>query len=82
MNNKIKTIKKQIAKNEKVIAAVRGARAFWRAGTIVVPAAAAVYLALSYGDIIITALAVLLGLYAISNFVRAMWLAELNAASK
>lgn len=82
MNNKIKTLKKQIAKNDKVIASVRGARAFWRGGTIVVPAAAAVYLVLSYGDIIITALAVLLGLYAFSQFVKTLWLAELNASSK
>jgi len=82
MNNKIKNLKKQIAKNEKVISTVRGARALWRASTIVVPAAAAVYLVFNYGDIIITVLAVLLGLYALSNFVKTLWLAELNAASK
>lgn len=82
MNNKIKNLKKQIAKNDKVIASVRGARALWRAGTIVVPAAAAVYLVFNYGDIIITVLAVLLGIYAFSNFVKTLWLAELNAASK
>lgn len=82
MNNKIKTIKKQIAKNDKFIATCRGARAFWRGGTIVVPAGAAVYLVLSYGDIIITALAVLLGLYAVAQFIKSLWLAELNVASK
>lgn len=82
MNNKIKTLKKQIAKNDKFIASVRGARTFWRAGTIIVPAAAAIYLVMNYGDIIITVLAALLGLYAFSNFVKSLWLAELNVASK
>lgn len=73
---------KKIKSNNKVIAAARGARTAWRAGSILVPAAASAYLLTQYNDIIITALAVLLGLYSFSQLIRSLWLAELNAADK
>lgn len=77
-----KDIINRIKKNDKVIAAARGARTAWRLSSIIVPAAATAYLLVQYDDIIITVLAVLLGLYSFSQLIKSLWLAELNASDK
>lgn len=74
------SISQQIKTNDKFIAAARAARTVWRAGSVVVPAVAAAYLFIKFNDLVVTGLSVLLGLYAASQFIKSMWLAELNAA--
>lgn len=78
----MKNFTKQLQKNDKFIATARGARTIWRVGTIVAPAAACGYLMVRYNDIIVTALAVLLGLYSVSQLIKSAWLAEGDVAKK
>lgn len=78
----MKNFTKQLQKNDKFIATARGARTIWRVGTIVAPAAACSYLMIRYNDIIVTALAVLLGLYSVSQLIKSAWLAEGDVAKK
>lgn len=73
-------IKKTIQTNDKIIAAARGARTFWRVLTVLVPAASAAYLLVQFNDIIVVGLAVLLALYAAAQLIKGMWLAEVNKA--
>lgn len=77
MQSKIKTF---ITTNDKAIAVSRGARTFWRLLAVLVPASASAYLLVRFSDIIVTGLAVLLALYALSQLIRGMWQAEVNKA--
>ena len=71
-----------ISTNEKAIAAARGARTFWRLLAVLVPAAACGYLLYMFDDIIVLGLAVLLGLYALAQLIKGMWLAEATKVAK
>ena len=67
---------KNIKENNKVVLAVRAARTSWRAGQVLVPAAASAYLLINFNDIIVTGLAVLIAFYSLSSLVKVAWLAE------